>query len=233
MTHEDLSEQLSVELEQEYSSRVEEIQKIENFVGLNLNDDSDMAGLMRKSLVLILYAHFEGYCKQALQYYIIYINKEDIPICNVKAGLVAANLNVEFQKLFNTNYHPVTLTSLATDAALQQHGRKREFISAYDNCINRQIGLKEDFISTESNLRPDILKKLLFQLELDSSAVDTYQGEIHRLVNVRNGFAHGERMTYPNKKEFDQYKEAAYSTMTNIKLLVAEAFAQSAYLKAI
>jgi hypothetical protein len=234
MTHANLCEQLSIELEQEYSKRVEEIHKVENFFRLNLKDDSDdIAGLMRKSLVILIYAHFEGYCKQALQFYILYINKEEIPICDVKAGLVAASLNVEFHRLFDTNYKPIKLRPLLSDGPLQLHARKSEFLLNYDGYVKRQISLKEDIINTESNLSPDVLRKLLFQVEIDYSVVDLYKDEIHKLVNLRNHFAHGELIRYPSQNDFDSYKSAAFNTMKEIKTLIQKAFSDKAFLKAI
>ena len=234
MTHNDFCEQLSAELEDEYANRIQEINTIENFFKMNTNDPhSNLSGIMRKSLVLLLYAHFEGYCKQAFQYYIIYINKKQIPISRLKFGLATANLNAEFRKLFDVNHKPVNIKMFSSDSAIQQFGRKREFLANYDLYVGKIININEDFINTEANLKPDVLKKILFQLELDSSAIDVYLGEIYKLINIRNSFAHGELVRYPDEEEYDKYKNAALETMKNIKFLVETSFCKQAFLKAI
>ena len=153
MTHTELCEQLSIELEQEFLSRTEEILKIEDLFEINhRNDEDNISGIARKALVLLLYAHFEGYCKQVFQHYILYINKKQIPLGELKLGLVAANLNSEFQKLFDTNHKPVNIKSFSSDGAIQQFGRKREFLISHDGYVSRIADISEEFINTEANL---------------------------------------------------------------------------------
>ena len=232
MTHIELCEQLSIELEQELLSRTEEILKIENLFEISCRSDEDnISGIARKALVLLLYAHFEGYCKQVFQHYILYINRMRIPLSELKLGLVAANLNTEFRKLFDTNHKPVDIKSFSGDGALQQFGRKREFLIGYDTYVSRTADISEAFINTEANLKPDVLRRILFQLELDCTAADIYLGVIHKLVNIRNSFAHGERIGYPSKMEYSEYRGAAFDTMKEIKLLVEAAFREQAFLK--
>ena len=233
MTHDVLYNNLSIELEQEYSSRINEITKVDNFIEYNRGTaDEDVLGMIRKSLIMVLYSHFEGYCKQVLQYYIIYINKEKVLAADAKSGLIVANMYKEFRKLFDSNYKPVDFHSLLKeDGILQQYGRRREFIGHFDQVMKKEISIGEDFVDTESNLKSHILKKLLFQLELDYSIVDTYQNDINKLVNIRNSFAHGNRITYPSEKEYTEYKQAVISFMENLKDEIEKAYFEKAYLK--
>ena len=139
----------------------------------------------------------------------------------------------EFQRLFDTNYKPVNIRTLSNDSAIQLHGRKRGFLTEYDESTGRIVYINEDLINTEANLKPDVLRKILFQLELDCSIIDPYESDIHRLVNIRNSFAHGERGRYPSESEYFKYREAAFNTMRNIKNLIETAFSNQAYLRAI
>jgi hypothetical protein len=232
MTHESLCEQLSTELEQEYLSRFEEINKVEEFFETRKRND-DISDIMRKSLIILLYAHYEGYCKRAFQFYVLYINKKEIQVSDVKYGIAAVNMQREFKKLFNTSSKPVRIKTYLEDGALQFHGRKRDFLNDYDCNIRKTIELKEDFISSEGNLKPDVLRKILFQLELDCSIVDTCQSEIYKLVNIRNSLVHGDHTRCPDQNEYDRYREAALSTMKNVKALIEKAFEEQAYLKAV
>lgn len=233
MTHDILYDNLSLELEQEYSNRIDEIMKMENFVEYNKETtNEEVLGIIRKSMILVLYSHFEGYCKQVLQYYVVYLNKEKVSACNVKFGLMAANMYKEFRRLSDGNHKPVDLHHLLKeDAILQQYGRRREFIGHFDTIMAKEINISEDFVDTESNLRPHVLKKLLFQLELDYSIVDAHQNDINRLVNVRNCFAHGDRITYPTEKEYNEYKQAVVGLMEKLKTEIEQAYYNRAYLK--
>jgi hypothetical protein len=103
----------------------------------------------------------------------------------------------------------------------------------YEESVAQTININEDFIYTEGILKPDVLRKILFQLDLDYSIVDVYQGEIHKLVNIRNSFAHGGRDRPPSQNEYNEYKEAALRTMANVKNTEEAAFLHMAYLKAV
>lgn len=235
MTHDDLYDNLLTELEQEYTSRKNEISKMENFIQLHKDESNEETiGIMRKSLILVLYSHFEGYCKQVLQYYVLYVNKEHISACDAKAGLIAANMFKEFHRLFDSNHKPVTFNNLLKeDGILQQHGRRREFVGSFDEVMANKINISEEFIDTESNLKSHVLKKLLYQLELDYTIVDNYQNEINKLVNIRNSYAHGDRITYPDEKEYNDYRLAVFELMEDVKNEVENAYYNKLYLKAV
>lgn len=65
-------DEFRAELEEELRWRQEELAFFKNQLGdIVLESDADR---YRKSLVLILYSHFEGYVKIALQTYIEYLN---------------------------------------------------------------------------------------------------------------------------------------------------------------
>jgi len=233
MTHDALYSELTVELEQEYSKRIAEITIVENFVEYHKGTATeDVVGVIRKSLIMVLYSHFEGYCKQVLQYYVIYINKEKILSSDAKSGLIAANMHKEFRKLLDSNHKPVNMHDLLKeDGVLQQYGRRREFLGHWGEFMTKEINIGEDFIDTESNLKSHVLKKIMFQLELNYSIVDTYQNEINKLVNIRNSFAHGDRVGYPTKKEYDNYRDAVVHLMEKLKDEIETSFLDRAYIK--
>jgi hypothetical protein len=199
MTHDDLCEALSLELEQEYSKRIYEITQIENFFRLNSASTSEeLSGIVLKSLIILLYAHFEGFCKKALKFYVIYINKMETFICDVKYGIAAASLHEDFEKLLNDRLPPPKkINGLHSDGLLWRHYRRSEFLLNYETCLKNLVKLKDDFIDAKSILEPKVLKNLLYQLDLDYTCVDLYAGDIHKLIYMRNDFAHRESALYP------------------------------------
>lgn len=83
----------------------------------------------RKSLVLILYSHLEGYIKIALQTYIKYINAQNLPRKDVVSGLMAASMNLEFNAYDNLDRKcGVFRRDLPEDNALHRFFRRVDFL---------------------------------------------------------------------------------------------------------
>lgn len=235
MEYNDLCASLAQELEGEYSKREQEITDLENFYKIHATEDNykseDFAGLYRKSLILVLYFHFEGYCKQIFQYYLAYINKLNIPCIKAKEGLIAATIHKNFSELNNGNHKPVKLDEkdLNEDHILQLYGRRKEFTKQYREQMNKPIYIPDDFINTESNLKSYVIKKIMFLLEMDWTVINEYQRDINSLVNKRNAYAHGNIDKYPSAQEYDNYKKSAFEAMKKVKEEVYRSFTKKEY----
>ena len=87
-------DEFRAELEEELRWRQEELAFFKNqLVDIVLENDADR---YRKSLVLILYSHFEGYVKIALQTYIEYLNSLCVLQKDVVPALAASGMHKEF-----------------------------------------------------------------------------------------------------------------------------------------
>ena len=80
-------------LEAELAWRQEELAFFKNQLNEIPEENKDR---YRKSLVLILYSHMEGYIKICLQTYIQYINSQGLKRKDVKTGLMVASMYKEF-----------------------------------------------------------------------------------------------------------------------------------------
>ena len=87
------TDEFRAEMEIELAWRQEEIAFFKNQLNYVTEDKK---GKYRKSLVLILYSHFEGYTKICLQTYIQYINSQNLDRRDVNFGLMVAGMNKEF-----------------------------------------------------------------------------------------------------------------------------------------
>lgn len=86
--------ELREELEEELRWRQEELAFFKNQLS-NINSEEDSCRY-RKSLVFLLYSHFEGYVKIALQTYIKYLNSLSLYQRDVIPALAAAGMHKEF-----------------------------------------------------------------------------------------------------------------------------------------
>lgn len=219
------------ELEQEYSWRTVEFEKIENILNEKAIDEV-FCEVFRKTLIIMLYAYFEGYCKSALSIYAGYVNRLRLPVSAVTDGLACSALYEAFSKLLDSYHKPIDLgTCLKEDNILQTFGRRKEFVSQYAQHGAKIVQIPDKVIETESNLKSHVLKKILFCLDMDYTIVDQYQTEINELVNKRNSFAHGDRRRSPDLIEYNRYKDKTFGLMRTIKQITYEHYCNEKYLK--
>ena len=124
--------ELRANLEAELAWRQEELAFFKNQIN-NISSENDKERY-RKSLVLILYAHLEGYIKIALQTYIQYINSLSIPRKDVSYGLMVAGMHREFLAYENTDRKcTVFRRALPEDTTLHRHYRRVDLSNRWKN----------------------------------------------------------------------------------------------------
>ena len=228
------TESLREEIEREYTKRFNDLNKLENFLATS-DAAEDFQSLYRKMLVVMLYAYYEGFCKKALEIYAEYINATHECVKDLKAELASSTLRDEFKRLENTNYHPVRIqgTALNEDNILQRFGRRSEFFMAYEQNMQKVVSLPDSIIDTDSNMKPHILKSLLYRLSLDYTIVDSGQGTINKLVGLRNSIAHGDRSREISEAEYNDCKSAVISVMNDLKQEIINKYRNKGYLKTV
>ncbi len=234
MEYEKLCECLEDELEQEYLKRTDEMRSFENFLSLH-SDKEEFNEQFRKMLIVMRYAHYEGYCKNAFTIYVNYINRSEALISNCKYQIMASSLYNEFDSIMNQNNKPVDLgdRKLKQDESLQTIGRRCQFCSAYDSIIQQRVNISESIVNTEANLRSHVLKGIMYKLSLDFQIVDSYQNTINRLVNLRNNIAHGDFVRGIDEKQYRDYKEGTSQIMKMIRDEIVRSYREKRYLKVV
>ena len=87
------ADELRAALEVELAWRQEELAFFKNQLSEIAEENKNK---YRKSLVLILYSHLEGYIKICLQTYVQYINSQGLNRKDVNTGLMVASMHKEF-----------------------------------------------------------------------------------------------------------------------------------------
>lgn len=172
-TVEELSDKLDFELSWrriELTNLKFNVEKVEGNI-LNTN--------LRSSLVL-LYAHWEGFIKKSLTYYLEHVSKQKIKNNLLKSNFYALELHNKIRLMEETN-NSVRYTEIIN-----------EILENVDNESN--IPYKRQ-IDTKSNLKSELFKELMFTVGLDSTPYENYFTLIdERLLKTRNEIAHGEPM---------------------------------------
>lgn len=162
--------ELREELEEELRWRQEELAFFKNQLS-NINSEEDSCRY-RKSLVFLLYSHFEGYVKIALQTYIKYLNSLSLHQRDVIPALAAAGMHKEFLAYENLDRKcSVFRTHLPDDTSLHRFYRRVDFIEQMDEFQNKILHLEDTLIDTESNLWYVVLQKISISSDYPSQCL--------------------------------------------------------------
>lgn len=210
---------LRAELEAELAWRQEDLAFFKN--QLNNLRTEDEKKRYRKSLVLILYSHLEGYTKIALQTYIKYINAQYLLRKDVNLGLMAASMNKEFNAYDDLDRKcDVFRRALPEDGTLHRFFRRVDFLTQFEDFSNTQLMIEDSVINTESNLWYIVLQKNLYKIGLPITIFEQYRKDIDALVNRRNSIAHGDSRSGVTEEEFSNWEQKITRIMSDITMLL-------------
>jgi len=225
------AQQLRADMEADRTARQAEILFYQNQVELARSDpDKDR---MRRALVLLLYAHYEGFTKFAFAAYISAVNAEGLKCAEANSAIVAAALSELFKELRN----PQPISGLLRgpvpeDSALMRFAREREFVERAYEFLDLSVVLTDSFVETEWNLKPPVLRKLLYRLGLDTESVSAEHGRIEELVNRRNNIAHGSDVSGISEATYIALRDSSFRVMSAIARVIGEAAEGRKHLKA-
>jgi len=215
------------ELEEDRASREAEIRLIENVIARS-QDDKEKT-MLRRSLVLLTYAHLEGFCKFALSAYASAINALRIPCKDASIPLVALTLTKVFAALRELNSKHPDFSKIADDRELHMLARERAFLEGFEKITVRQVEIPDSVVDTKSNLSSIVLKRNLYQLGLRYPIVATHAGKIDRLLGTRNAIAHGDKLKDPKASDVKDYLQASFEVMQFVQGEVFESLKTKIY----
>jgi len=216
-----------IELEREW--REAELRFLGNHLGY-ISDEAKRK-VYRKSLVVMLYAHFEGLCKSILLIYAESLNSSEILISEANAAIAAASLSEVFRALRNPKSKcPIFSRELPDDSKLHRFARDKEFVDSFATLVDSSVGLDADrLVDTESNLRPVVLRKILFRLGLEPGLVEPWSATINQLLRRRNDIAHGTAKGGLDEQVYRELEQAVYAVVDDLVRVICAAVAEQSY----
>jgi hypothetical protein len=192
----------------------------------------DQRRIARKMLVVMLYAHFEGVCKAILSTYVARLNELGLTVNVVAPALGAASLHEVFLALRDSNKKcPEFKRLLPDDSQLHRFAREREFVEVAWQIAARPVQIDVDkVVDTESNLKPVVLRKILFQLGLDAKLAEPWEGTIDHLLRRRNDVAHGTAKDGLEAKDYTELEQAVALVVDGLVQAISRAVAEQMYL---
>lgn len=222
---------LIAEIEFDLEWRSEEIRFLRN-ISSSLTDVEERKR-MRRALVVMLYAHFEGFSKFAFQVYVKLINSSECKGGDVVFPILASSLIKDIKGLSNLNQKSDIFRNTApSDTELHLLARSIEFVERLDEINRKQIILDGDeVVNTESNLTPIVMKKILFRLGFAYDDLASVSGSIQKLLEFRNGIAHGKMKVGIEDDKYETLQNDVFNLINAVKRKVTEAIHNASYLK--
>jgi hypothetical protein len=180
----------------------------------------------------MLYSHYEGFCKMAFLIYINSVNKEGFKCLEMNDYIVTANFADIFAALEIPNSKcKIFKPRLPEDAKLHKFCRQVNFISELNNFWSKNVSIPEDVIDTESNLKREVMRKILFRLGFPYDAFKKHEDQIKDLLEARNQIAHGKFVSGIEEATYQKFERSSYEIMSELKELLMQALINQAYLR--
>lgn len=167
--------------------------------------------------VPMLYAHWEGFAKEALQLYVEFLEGVKVPLSDTEASLLAYAWTGSFRRLSGN------LT----------HERKVELIERFLSSLSSTLAFekREREIDTKSNLFFHVLEELSACFCLDIERMRQHEKKLDALVNRRNNIAHGGREQKLDEKDVEAYRALVLSLMEDLEATLHDAVDNGRYRK--
>jgi hypothetical protein len=220
---------IAAQLEEDLKWRQDELRLLGNHIQL-LTVDSERH-TCRKAQLVMLYAHYEGYCKFAFDVYVSALNAEGLTCGDVNYHLAASCLTKLFTGLVDADRPVDQLPSTQhLDSVVRRLARQVDLLKSLDAVWRTRVDIPADkVIDTESNLSSQVLKKILHRLGFNHDTFNQHDSDIGTLLNIRNEVAHGFKRGGINEAMYGKLETAVYGIMSDVKSFVWTSLKDSAY----
>ncbi len=187
---------------------------------------------LRRAMLVMLYAHAEGFCKVAFLVYVNAINKAGTTCSDAPEVLVAAAFADIFhalahgdpkQKVFSDAPHP--------DPKLAVLAREREFISKLPRFLGRPLQVPDTAVNTEDNLSSRVIRRNLYRLGFSEDLLKEYHSEFDELLKRRCSIAHGADPGPVKEGDYTRLQAAIFRAMDHLALSLAVAVEDSNFVR--
>lgn len=206
---------------------------LSDFVTKQLSDDlrwrEEEMALMRKQLIVspvgsvqekallranlaMIYAHYEGFCKFALESYVDALERLQLKRKDLKWPLATFSL---------ANFHKDLVAEKDRDKFFSR------FLTEFDKHLDQTAEYERP--PQIANLWPDLLAEWLLRLNLSAHYVKGERTLLDSLVNSRNQIAHGKKLMVSDRSQLDQYAHAAQLAMHEVALGISDALEKKTY----
>jgi len=196
-------------LEDEFAWRRKELAILKAKIPTEKNS---LQSAMLRSALPLLYAHWEGFVKLSMSYYLEHISRK---------YLKHEELNIKFITL--------SLQNRLGDLSENDFQKRTKIIELLFSEYQKQSNIPhKNIIQTKSNLRFDVLEEILFVLDLNDTYIEGKKTLIDDLVNTRNHIAHGQQNLL-DYETFESFHNDIITLMNYLKTKIENNAVQESY----
>jgi len=195
----------------DFSWRRKELTLIKNKIPKEKNP---LQSALIRATIPLLYAHWEGFVKVNMSYYLEYVSNKYLKNSELKTSFIALSLQNKLGDLNNSNF-----------------SNRTKIIDFIFNNSEKQSNIpKKNIINTKSNLKFDVLQEILFILDLEDNHINSQKELINDLVNERNFIAHGEH-TLIDYETFENFYNDIIALMEYLRTIIENNAIEERYKK--
>ena len=176
------------------------------------------AAALRRASVPILYAHWEGFVKQAASFYLELVARKKLTYRQLRTNFVAIACRQ-------------ALRDVAASDKIEIHGQLVDFL-----ILNQDERARIPFdrvVDTKSNLNSSVLRNIIFTIGVPYSTIWTTKEPLidGGLLKMRNDIAHGKKFEVDHDSFEQLYRLIIDGLLDQIKDTIENAAATEIYLR--
>lgn len=212
--------ELRAQLEDDLSWRLDELRHLRNTLLGDLDRDQWPVSAIRTILVM-QYAHLEGFAGNAFRFYVDAVNSEELQPGVAQPHLFASALLPEFDALRMGGNDQESSEGRLTRRARNQV----DFVARLLELSKSVIAIDaEKAVSMEMNFGSDVLRRTLFMLGIPFSSVDnSYYSSLEFVRRARNDIAHGSHRERIEPGLFEAHRVKCEQFMGELARLIGAA----------
>lgn len=179
-------------------------------------DRNPLQSAMLRSALPLLYAHWEGFVKLSMSYYLEHVSRKYLKHEELNLKFVTLSLQNKIGELSETDF--VKRTKII-ELLFSEFGKR-------SNIPHKNI------IQTKSNLRFEVLEEILYILDLNDSYIESKKSLINDLVTTRNHIAHGQ-LNFLDYQTFEVFHDDVIALINYLKTKIENNAVQELYKSAL
>lgn len=204
----------AAELEKDLSWRESELAALKILVSSSPKGSTTHNALLR-SMLAMLYAHYEGFTKFAWDLYLDELESLNLKRSQLHEQLIKFSFEKQFQKL-RGNMSSDSIWTFCTDG--------------FKTAIN-EVAIFATKLETDSNLWPNIFEDNATKVNLSCDVLKQNRTAIKLLVDRRNNIAHGKKLIVNELQEYQKFEDAALLIMHELAVCIVDSLDNKLYLK--
>jgi hypothetical protein len=166
--------------------RINELKKIGKEIETNIITP-DLKSLFFRSLIPMIYAHWEGFIVSSIKKYFECLNSFNFFIKEMDIHYITTAFEEKLENIIKS----------------QKFDKRKKHLKILLGILNNKIKFNTKKIDTKSNLNFDVLIMICEKLKFNKQKFNDYKSDLNELVNIRNGIAHGDTPAF----EFERFSD--------------------------